>query len=142
MLKSLVQCAIGCATRRNYCTKPTIVPVLNKYLDQQNQLPRQVWIEGMETVDGEKKGIIELHPSIFAQTPRIDIMHRNVEWQAKYRWVRFSEVPNRAEMPGGGRKPWPQKGDHLFAVLSLLLTMNINYTFGAIVPKIIVMFQL
>lgn len=111
MLKSLVQSVIGCATRRNFCTNPIIVPVVNKYLDQQHQLPRQAWVDGMESIDSVRKGIIELHPSVFAVTPRIDIMHQNVIWQKKYRWVRFYETRNRAEMPGGGRKPWPQKGN-------------------------------
>lgn len=111
MLRSLVQSVVGCATRRTFCTRPVIVPVVNKFLSRQNQLPRQVWIEGMETVDIQRKGIMELHPSVFATTPRIDIIHQNVVWQKKYQWVRFDQTRNRAEMPGGGRKPWPQKGN-------------------------------
>lgn len=131
MLRSLVQSVVGCATHRTFCTSPTIVPVMDKFLDRVNQLPRQVWIEGMETVDVHRKGIMELHPSVFATTPRIDVIHQNVLWQKNYKWVRFDEARNRAEMPGGGRKPWPQKGNakaHSFRRLqqSILLHMTLT----------------
>lgn len=101
---------------RNYCTslvsatQPTLLPVIEKYLEKQNQLPRQVWIENMTTTDVQRTGLMELHPDVFAATPRIDIIHRNVIWQRKYRFVSFAHAPTRAEKPGGGRKPWPQKG--------------------------------
>lgn len=70
--------------------------------------PRDVWIESLE--DDEKKGILQLDPKIFSATPRMDIVHLNVEWQKKYRYVSFAHAKLRFECRGGGRKPWPQKG--------------------------------
>lgn len=72
--------------------------------------PRQVWVENFNTPDEQRLKIIELHPDVFAQMPRIDIIHQNVEWQRKYRYVSFAHSKTRNEVRGGGRKPWPQKG--------------------------------
>ncbi|XP_058120854.1 large ribosomal subunit protein uL4m [Anopheles ziemanni] len=72
--------------------------------------PRQVWLENMSTVEEKKVGIIELNNSIFGAAPRIDIVHQNIEWQRKYRFVSFAHTKTRNEVRGGGRKPWPQKG--------------------------------
>lgn len=110
MLKSLISTVLQNATSRAYCTSPVLMPVLTKFLDKTNLVPRQVWIENMDTTEVQRKGIMELHPSVFAREPRIDIIHRNAIWQQKYKYVSFSWTPNRAEKRGGGRKPWPQKG--------------------------------
>ncbi|XP_046387480.1 39S ribosomal protein L4, mitochondrial [Ischnura elegans] len=72
--------------------------------------PRQAWVENFNQVEEEKLGIVDLHPEIFGAHPRIDIIHRNVVWQRKYRFVSFAHTKSRAEVRGGGRKPWPQKG--------------------------------
>lgn len=72
--------------------------------------PRQVWLEGLDTIDERKLTILELHPDIFAQTPRIDIIHKNVRWQTLYRYVSYAQTKIKFEVRGGGRKPWPQKG--------------------------------
>ncbi|CAH0407063.1 unnamed protein product [Chilo suppressalis] len=72
--------------------------------------PREVWIENLDTLEEKKLGLFELHPSVYATTPRIDIIHRNVVWQRKYRWVSWAHTKTRAEVRGGGKKPWPQKG--------------------------------
>ncbi|KPI96807.1 PREDICTED: 39S ribosomal protein L4, mitochondrial [Papilio xuthus] len=72
--------------------------------------PREVWIENLDTVEEKKLGLFELHPSVYAAMPRIDIIHRNFVWQTKYRWVSWAHTKTRAEVRGGGRKPWPQKG--------------------------------
>lgn len=72
--------------------------------------PREVWIENLDSIEEEKLGLFELHPSVYAATPRIDIIHRNVIWQRKYRWVSWAHTKTRAEVRGGGRKPWQQKG--------------------------------
>ncbi|XP_037927491.1 39S ribosomal protein L4, mitochondrial [Teleopsis dalmanni] len=71
---------------------------------------RQAWIENTDTVEERKLGLIELHPDIFAAQPRIDVIQENIEWQQKYRYVSFAHTKSRAEVKGGGRKPWPQKG--------------------------------
>ncbi|XP_028162643.1 39S ribosomal protein L4, mitochondrial [Ostrinia furnacalis] len=72
--------------------------------------PREVWVENIDTVEEKKLGLFELHPSVFATVPRIDIIHLNVIWQRKYRWVSWAHTKTRAEVRGGGKKPWPQKG--------------------------------
>lgn len=40
----------------------------------------------------------------------MDILRQNLNWQDRYRSVSFIKALSRAEMAGGGRKPWPQKG--------------------------------
>ncbi|KOB65045.1 Ribosomal protein L4, partial [Operophtera brumata] len=72
--------------------------------------PREVWIENLDTIEEKKLGLFELHPMVYAAAPRLDIIHRNVVWQKKYRWVSWAHTKTRAEVRGGGRKPWPQKG--------------------------------
>lgn len=71
---------------------------------------RQAWIENFDAVEEEKLGLIELHPDVFATQPRVDVIQENIEWQRKYRYVSFASTKSRAEVRGGGRKPWPQKG--------------------------------
>lgn len=91
-----------------------ITPIISKiqYDDETNvyQKPRQVWLENLDTVEEKKLGLITLHPHIYAAAPRIDIIHQNVRWQKMYRWVCYAHTKTRAEVRGGGRKPWPQKG--------------------------------
>lgn len=103
-----------------YCTavenraKVEHVPIISKmqYDDESTfyQKPRQVWLENFNTVEERKLGLVTLHPHIYAATPRIDIIHQNVRWQQMYRWVSYAHTKTRAEVRGGGRKPWPQKG--------------------------------
>lgn len=75
------------------------------------QKPRQVWLENLNTIDEKKLGLLDLHPDIFAAQPRIDIIHQNVRWQSLYRYVSYAHTKVRSEVRGGGRKPWPQKGN-------------------------------
>lgn len=110
MFKSLISCVLQNASSRGYCTKPVLVPVIQKHLEKTNEIPRQVWIENMDTTSTQRKGIAELHPEVFAGEPRIDLIHQNVIWQQKYKYVSFASTKSRAEVSGGGRKPWPQKG--------------------------------
>lgn len=72
--------------------------------------PKQAWLESLDTVNHEKLGIVDLHPDIFGAFPRTDILWWNVHWQKMYKHINYDFVKNRAEMRGGGRKPWPQKG--------------------------------
>lgn len=106
----------------NYCTavaeevvaKKPALPILisstEKYPPAKYQLERQVWIENLDTIEEQKLGIINLHPDVYADAPRVDIIHQNIAWQTKYRFVKFENAPVRSELPGGNRKPWPQKG--------------------------------
>lgn len=89
---------------------PLLIPNIDKYQPSKFVAERQVWIENLDTIDEQKLGIINLHPTVFADAPRIDIIHQNVTWQRKYRDYRFEHAPVRSELPGGNRKPWPQKG--------------------------------
>lgn len=72
--------------------------------------PREVWIENLDSIEEKKLGLFELHPLVYAALPRIDIIHQNVIWQKKFRWVSYAHTKTRSEVRGGGRKPWPQKG--------------------------------
>nr|CAH0106430.1 unnamed protein product [Daphnia galeata] len=74
------------------------------------KVPRQVWVSNMDTVEEEKLGLIDLHPEVFADRPRMDIIHENVRWQQLYRHVSYAHTKMRYEVRGGGRKPRPQKG--------------------------------
>ncbi|CAI5450303.1 unnamed protein product [Caenorhabditis angaria] len=69
----------------------------------------QAWLTDLEQVEEKKRGIIDLHPDVFRVAPRLDILHRNLTWQKVYRNVQMTKMLTKAEMPGGGRKPWPQK---------------------------------
>lgn len=114
MLKSLTKAAsLWRPAVRSYCNGA--IPVLHatglaERFPAKYQVQREAWIENFNTVDEEKLGIMPLHPDVFAQMPRIDVIHQNVIWQQKYRYVSFAHTKNRAEVSGGGRKPWPQKG--------------------------------
>ncbi|PSN35211.1 39S ribosomal protein L4 [Blattella germanica] len=72
--------------------------------------PQQAWVESLNTVDEKRLGLIDLHPKVFGAQPRIDLLFQNVQWQVKYRKVRYDHTKTRAEVRGGGKKPWPQKG--------------------------------
>ncbi|CAI4223230.1 unnamed protein product [Auanema sp. JU1783] len=69
----------------------------------------QAWVCSFDGVEEKKLGIVDLHPDVFRVRPRLDLLHRNVNWQLNYRNVQLTKQLTRAEMPGGGRKPWPQK---------------------------------
>jgi len=74
---------------------------------------REAWVENLDSRNEEKRGIIELHPDVWAVYPRIDIIHQNLVWQSKYNVVNYNHVKGVKEMIysyGGGAKPWPQKG--------------------------------
>jgi len=83
-----------------------------EHLDKYNRMLKipQAWVTSLDTIAEQKHGIVDLHPDVFRTFPRIDILHQNINWQNKYRSVSFIKALSRAEMPGGGRKPWPQKG--------------------------------
>ncbi|CAH0714246.1 unnamed protein product, partial [Brenthis ino] len=72
--------------------------------------PREIWIENIDTIEEKKLGLFELHPLVYAAVPRIDIIHQNIIWQKKFRWVSWAHTKTRSEVKGGGKKPWPQKG--------------------------------
>ncbi|XP_045607885.1 large ribosomal subunit protein uL4m [Procambarus clarkii] len=72
---------------------------------------REAWIETLDTsAPSPLVGLMHLHPKVFADYPRLDIIHENVVWQQKYRMVNYAHTKLRSEVAGGGRKPYPQKG--------------------------------
>ncbi|UYV74769.1 MRPL4 [Cordylochernes scorpioides] len=71
---------------------------------------QETWVEDLDTIDHQKRGLVKLHPSVFGVFPRVDVIHSNIRWQQLYKHVDYTRGLTRAEMPGGGRKPWPQKG--------------------------------
>ncbi|CAL8089067.1 unnamed protein product [Calicophoron daubneyi] len=83
-----------------------------------NSIPRQAWLETLKpvAVPGSSApyapvGLLDLHPDIFAVFPRLDLVHKNLYWQAHYRMVDWRCITTRAELPyRSNRKPWPQKG--------------------------------
>ncbi|VDM01068.1 unnamed protein product [Schistocephalus solidus] len=79
--------------------------------------PRQAWVESLRSANPENAyldlptDIIDLHPDVFATFPRIDLIHKNLYWQAHYRLVDWRCITTRAELlHRSRRKPWPQKG--------------------------------
>ncbi|VDL80114.1 unnamed protein product [Nippostrongylus brasiliensis] len=70
---------------------------------------REAWVSSFDAIEDRKVGLIDLHPDVFRVPPRLDLLHRNLTWQSVYRNVQLTKQLSRAEMPGGGRKPWPQK---------------------------------
>lgn len=83
---------------------------LQQTLLESSLKPRLAWVENMDTIERRRVALVELHPDVFAVQPKLHLIHQNVQWQKKYRYVNYDFARTRAEMPGGGRKPWPQKG--------------------------------
>jgi large subunit ribosomal protein L4 len=72
-------------------------------------------------VDWDSKGIPTLVPStstpsltlsshVFGAPLRKDIVHRVLVWQQKCNRMTMYKTQDRAEVAGGGKKPWKQKG--------------------------------
>ncbi len=58
----------------------------------------------------EKIGSIELNPNIFGVDFNADLVHQAVLAQEANSRIVLAHAKNRAEVRGGGRKPWRQKG--------------------------------
>uniref|UniRef100_A0A8U7P294 Large ribosomal subunit protein uL4m n=1 Tax=Corvus moneduloides TaxID=1196302 RepID=A0A8U7P294_CORMO len=72
--------------------------------------PVQAWVESLRHPEDTLRGLTDLHPDVFAVTPRLDILHTVATWQRNYKRISHASVRSRAEVRGGGRKPWRQKG--------------------------------
>ena len=59
---------------------------------------------------GERTGTVALDPEIFSVTPNVPVMHQVVVAQLAARRAGDHSTLSRAEVRGGGRKPWRQKG--------------------------------
>lgn len=60
-------------------------------------------------VKGQKIGVQELKDEIFNIEPNLDVMWRYIDYQLSSRRAGTASTKTRAEVSGGGRKPWPQK---------------------------------
>ncbi|XP_053907719.1 39S ribosomal protein L4, mitochondrial [Cuculus canorus] len=72
--------------------------------------PAQAWVDSLRGHQLERRGLADLHPGVFAVPPRLDILHTVATWQRNYKRISYAKVKTRAEVRGGGRKPWRQKG--------------------------------
>ncbi|XP_025944546.1 39S ribosomal protein L4, mitochondrial isoform X1 [Apteryx rowi] len=70
----------------------------------------QAWVESLRHPDDTRLGLADLHPDVFAVNPRLDILHTVAMWQKNFKRISYAKVKTRAEVRGGGRKPWRQKG--------------------------------
>ena len=62
------------------------------------------------TADGELQGEIVLNEGIFGIEPNTDVMHQVVTAQLAAKRAGTHSTKTRAEVRGGGTKPWRQKG--------------------------------
>ncbi len=60
--------------------------------------------------DGTENGTVELNPDIFGIEPNTAVMHQVVTAQLAAKRAGTHSTKTRAEVRGGGRKPWAQKG--------------------------------
>lgn len=72
--------------------------------------PVQAWVESLRGYEQERVGLAELHPDVFATAPRLDVLHQVAIWQRNFKRISYAKTKTRAEVRGGGRKPWQQKG--------------------------------
>ncbi|XP_005859268.1 PREDICTED: 39S ribosomal protein L4, mitochondrial [Myotis brandtii] len=72
--------------------------------------PVQAWVESLRGFEQERVGLADLHPDVFSTVPRLDILHQVAMWQKNFKRISYAKTKTRAEVRGGGRKPWPQKG--------------------------------
>jgi large subunit ribosomal protein L4 len=62
------------------------------------------------TRDGKVSGSVDLDDSVWGIEPNISVMHQALVRQQANARVGTAETKTRAEVRGGGRKPWRQKG--------------------------------
>jgi large subunit ribosomal protein L4 len=64
----------------------------------------------MKSASGADQGSVELDDSIFGIEPNVPCMHQVVTAQLAARRAGTQSTKTRAEVAGGGAKPWKQKG--------------------------------
>ena len=64
----------------------------------------------VKKADGAAAGSVELDEAIFGVQPNVPLMHQVVTAQLAARRAGTQSTLTRAEVRGGGRKPWKQKG--------------------------------
>ena len=64
----------------------------------------------LTTTAGKQSGSVELDDALFGVQPHIPVMHQVVTAQLAARRAGTQSTKTRAEVRGGGAKPWRQKG--------------------------------
>ncbi|MFM8902684.1 MAG: 50S ribosomal protein L4 [Actinomycetota bacterium] len=64
----------------------------------------------MKNASGKKASSVEVADAVFAITPNIPVMHQVVVAQLAHRRSGTQSTKTRAEVSGGGKKPFKQKG--------------------------------
>ena len=64
----------------------------------------------LTTTAGKASGDVELDDSLFGVQPHVPVMHQVVTAQLAARRAGTQSTKTRAEVAGGGAKPWRQKG--------------------------------
>ncbi len=64
----------------------------------------------VKSLDNKKVGDIDLNDAIFGLAPRVDILHRMVNWQLAKRRSGNHKTKDVSEISGTGKKPFNQKG--------------------------------
>ncbi len=62
------------------------------------------------TSDGTSSGDVKLDAAIFGIEPNLDVLHQVITAQLAAKRSGSASTKTRAEVRGGGRKPWRQKG--------------------------------
>ena len=62
------------------------------------------------TIEGKKKGTIEVPKEVFSVEVHPDLLHQGVVTAQANMRSPVAHVKDRSEVSGGGRKPWRQKG--------------------------------
>lgn len=62
------------------------------------------------SADGKSKGSVQLDPDIFGIEPNTAVLHQVVTAQLAAKRAGTASTKTRAEVRGGGAKPWRQKG--------------------------------
>jgi len=80
-----------------------------KYPPKSLSLPRQAWVESLDSTNNESRDMVSLHPDVWGIRPRIDVLWSNIDWQKRYKTVLYNDVKDRYDLHEGPR-PWPRKG--------------------------------
>ena len=64
----------------------------------------------VKTLAGEDNGSVELDAEVFGIQPNVPVMHQVVTAQLAHRRAGTQSTKTRAEVAGGGKKPFKQKG--------------------------------
>jgi hypothetical protein len=112
MLRNIVRTLLRVPNTRPFVTAPTstiftqqrerLADQINPYTSPFLPEHREVWLENLDTEETNRLALIQLHSEVFADTPRIDLIKQNVQWQKMYRYVSFANSKTRAEKRGGG----------------------------------------